>query len=243
MPVYRKSLGDTVGSLAPGGSPTGGEYYGAGGRWVNVGGCFFGRAEDWPAFQRMYLCADRYTSCTVPCPADTCGGGNLSACAGYQAPPAAPAAPAPNPAANPPSPYTAAPKDTAGTVKTSPKITVETSEGPVELAPEFVPGVSDGSLTPATIRIPNIWDQLDPTKVSQFEYRGTARTLPGWVSDKWRNTLATALAPLTPGSAVPGADAAPVPVDGGGVSLLVLVAIGGAAWMMRDKKTTRRRAA
>jgi len=48
------------------------EFFGPGGRWIG-NGCFFGPPEDWPAFQRM-ICKDCYTSCTIPCPEDTCAG-------------------------------------------------------------------------------------------------------------------------------------------------------------------------
>jgi hypothetical protein len=134
--------------------------------------------------------------------------------------------------------------DTFGTVQTSPKITVETSEGPVEISADFVPGVSDGSLVPVQIRIPNVWDSLDPTKVSQFEYRGLSTSLPIWISDRWRKTLATAAGAVTPDSLIPGAGGEPVAVDGE-IPLWVWAAIGAAAWMMRDKRQQvyRRRAA
>jgi len=240
MPLLRTSLGDGPGTLAPGGSPSGGEYYGAGGRWVNVAGCFFGAPEDWPGFQRAYLCSSPYTTCSVPCPSDTCGGGNASACPGYVAP-QTPVNQVVNPTA--PAPAAKPSTDTAGKSLTSPKITVETSEGPIEVPAEFVPGVSDGALTPARIHIPNIWDSLDPSKVSQFEYRGLATSLPSWVSDRWRQTLAAALGPVTPGSDIPGGGGAPSPVNGE-IPVWVWAVIGAAAWAMsenRARTTSHRR--
>jgi len=209
-----------AGSLAPGGSPTGGEYYGAGGSWVNVGGCFFGRESDWPAFQRAYLCSSPYSSCTVPCPSDTCGGGNAAACPGYQAP----AAPAPSVQTPAPGPASA-PKVVT--------VEIQTPEGAVsvQMPEDYIPGTADHDLTPARVRIPNIWDSLDPTKQSQFAYRGVARSLPVWISKEWRETLSAAAA--TPAPAVdPLAAAAEMP-------FLAFVAIGAACWMLRDKKGKR----
>ncbi len=198
-------------------------YYGPGGSWIS-NGCFIGDPADWPSFQRNYLCNLPYTSCPIPCPADTCGGGNAAACPGG----------APAPATPPPSPYSASPD--AGKTVTSPKITVETSEGPVEISADFVPGVSDGALTPAQIRIPNIWDQLDPTKTSQFDYRGLATSLPVWISDRWRETLNTAAGPMAPPA--PAGD--PIAASSE-VPLWVWAAIAAAAWAMRPNKTATRR--
>jgi len=211
------------------------EYYGPGGRWIS-NGCFIGAPEDWPAFQRAYLCNSPYSTCPIPCPSDTCGGGNAAACPGYVAPAQTPASQVVNPTAA--ASVVAAPAPSQGKSVTSPTITVETSNGQIEVPAEFVPGVSDGALIPARIHIPNIWDSLDPSKVSQFEYRGLATSLPSWISDRWRETLAPTLGPVAPGADAP----APVAASGD-IPLWVWAAIGAAAWAMREKRTTRKVAA
>ena len=84
-------------------------------------------------------------------------------------------------------------------------VTVETPAGPVQVPAVVVPGVSDVTLVPTTIRIPNIWDSLDPTKVSQFEFRGRSMTLPVWISAAYRRSL------VPTGAAAPGAPTAVAP--------------------------------
>lgn len=40
--------------------------------------------------------------------------------------------------------------------------------------------------TPVTSsRLPSLWDLLDPTKASQFTYRGLHTTMPTWISQRW----------------------------------------------------------
>lgn len=195
-------------------------YFGPGGSWIN-NGCFIGDPADWPSFQRNYLCNLPYTSCPIPCPADTCGGGNAAACPGYVAPSQQVATPAaPNPS-------------------TSPKVVsvdIQTPEGAatVQMPEDYIPGTADHELTPARVHIPNIWDSLDPTKSSQFDYRGLSRSLPVWISQSWRDTLSDAAAPPAPAPASfdPFAAAAEYP-------FLIYAAIGAAAWLLRDKKGKR----
>jgi len=143
----------------------------------------------------------------------------------YSAP--APSAPAPStPAAVGPQPnYSTAPKVVT--------VEIQTPDGAVSVAmpEEYIPGTADHDLTPARVRIPNIWDSLDPTKTSQFAYRGLARSLPVWISKDWRETLSAAAAPAAP-AVDPLAAAAEMP-------FLAFVAIGAACWMLRDKKGKR----
>jgi len=233
MPVLRQ-LGDAAFSCAPGYYQPSPEYTACiPNDWIRVPGCWIGPAVNWPGVCPTLSCGRELcpTAPAAPAPAPV---------AAYT-----PAAPAPAPV----SPYTATPAESPvseqGKAVVAPKITVETSEGPVEISADFVPGVSDGSLTPVQIRIPNVWDSLDPSKQSQFEYRGLATSLPVWISDRWRQTLATAAGAVTPGSPIPGAGGDPVAVDGE-IPLWVWAAIGAAAWMMRDKSRAvafRRRAA
>ena len=92
---------------------------------------------------------------------------------------------------------------------------------------DLTPGTTDQALTPAMVRIPNIWDSLDPSAVSQFEYRGLSRTFPPWISQAYRRSLLPAVV------AAPGAGG-----DGGalGIPWWVWLAIGGTAYALRGKR-------
>jgi hypothetical protein len=163
-----------------------------------------------------YACAqDGYSGAQSPC-SPMCqpfwsaisinGQPASSVCGAYAAPAASapsPSAPAPGqvtpvPATPAPSsqvvttPAPARPADqNSGGAVSLPKITVETSAGPVQVSADQVPGVSDLALSPAvnSVRIPNIWDQLDPSQVSQFAYRGLATSLPVFFSPNYRQFL------------------------------------------------------
>lgn len=125
---------------------------------------------------------------------------------------------APQPAVTAPASTTPQPKAVA--------VTVESANGPMVVSSDYVPGVADQSLTPVQIRIPNIWDLLDPSAVSQFEYRGLSTSLPVWISRQWRYQQAG-------GGASAPATAAANPV-------WVFVAIGAAAYFLGG--ATKRRA-
>jgi len=91
--------------------------------------------------------------------------------------------------------------------------------------------VGDQSLVPVQVRIPNIWDLLDPTKASQFEYRGLSTSLPVWISLQYRRAQAAAAA----------AAASPAPAAGSvaGIPWWVLLAIGGTAYALSDRPKRR----
>lgn len=143
------------------------------------------------------------------------GGGNTTAVPPASTPTPAPTAPAPQtaPAAAPPQPATSplAP------------VTVQTDTGPqiVMLPSDQVPG---GPLVPAIVHIPNIWDSLDPSAVSQFEYRGLSRTFPPWISAAYRRSLTPAAAPAGAGSGI------------GNIPWWVWLAIGGTAYALRGSR-------
>jgi len=213
--IARVGLGDAAFSCAPGYYQPSPDYTACiPNDWMRVPGCWIGPKTDWP----------------LVCPSLSCGG---SLCPTAQSAPApsysapAPSAPAPStPAAVGPQPnYSTAPKVVT--------VEIQTPDGAVSVAmpEEYIPGTADHDLTPARVRIPNIWDSLDPTKTSQFAYRGLARSLPVWISKDWRETLSAAAAPAAP-AVDPLAAAAEMP-------FLAFVAIGAACWMLRDKKGKR----
>jgi hypothetical protein len=108
--------------------------------------------------------------------------------------------------------------------------TVLTPSGPITVPAAVVPSAS-GPLTPAQIRIPSIWDSLDPSKLSQFEYRGLSLSLPSWISAAYRNSLAPATASTT---GVMALDLSAVP---GWVWILIL----GALFLLSNGKARRQR--
>ena len=104
--------------------------------------------------------------------------------------------PAPSPSLNVPAPTTSAPPQ-------GPPVTVNTPGGGTATVPASeAPTGTDASLSPVSIHVPNIWDSLDPSKVSQFQYRGQALSMPVWMSRQY-------LDQITPPSS-PGGDAAAV---------------------------------
>jgi hypothetical protein len=107
-------------------------------------------------------------------------------------------------------------------------ITVETPAGPVQVAAASVPEAS--LTTPAKISVPNIWDSLDPSKASQFDYRGLSTSLAPWMSAAFANSLAPAPAP--PASIF-------APVMAGSIPIWVWALIVGAAIYFSGKKTQR----
>lgn len=105
-------------------------------------------------------------------------------------------------------------------------VTVQTDSGQstIMMPAAMTPGTTDQALTPAMVRIPNIWDSLDPTRASQFEYRGLSRTFPPWISEAYRRSLAPRDSTAAAGDA--GAS---------GIPWWVWLAIGGAAYALRGK--------
>lgn len=167
--------------------------------------------------------------------------GTLSCAAGggFCAPWCAPAGPAPStpgPSAPQVQQNVGAPPEQQPQTVTVPKsqpvgVTVESAAGPVVVSSDYVPGNTDQSLVPIQVRIPNIWDLLDPTSASQFEYRGLSTALPSWISLEYRRAQAAKIAGPTP--------------DAGGAALAgvpwwVWLAIGGAAYAMSDRPAKRR---
>ena len=71
-------------------------------------------------------------------------------------------------------------------------VTVQTPGGPITMPAALLPGVTDVTLTPAMVQLPSIWDSLDPSKISQFEYRGISTSFPVWISEQYRDSLAPA---------------------------------------------------
>jgi hypothetical protein len=110
-------------------------------------------------------------------------------------------------------------------------ITVQTPAGPVQVPAASVPEAS--LTTPAKISVPNIWDSLDPTKASQFDYRGLSTSIPSWMS-------ASFVASLTPQPAP--APASIFSAAAGSVPIWVWVLIAGAAIYFGNRKTTTTRA-
>lgn len=104
--------------------------------------------------------------------------------------------------------------------------TVETSAGPIEVPAASLPAVSDVTLTPAMVRLPSVWDSLDPSKASPFEYRGISTSFPPWISQEYRDSLAPA-------------PAAPEVPQFGGVPWWVWLAIAGALFLFADHKRRR----
>jgi hypothetical protein len=171
-----------------------------------------------------------------------CAGFRPSFCPPVYAPAAAPAAspspllgPAPMAPASAPPPV-AQPTQQTPTPAPKPKpVTVETSTGPVVVSSDVVPGVADLQLVPAQVRVPNIWDSLDPSKASLFAYRGLQRSLPVWIGRNYRRSLLDAS-----GSAASPAGAN---ASGDGLPWVVWAVILGTAWALRDKHAPRARAA
>jgi hypothetical protein len=93
-------------------------------------------------------------------------------------------------------------------------VVVQTPTGPVTVPATVVPGVASGTLTPAQIHIPNVWDSLDPSKLSQFEFRGLSLSLPSWISAAFRDSLV------------------PRPVAAAGASLIDVSAVPGWVWLL-----------
>lgn len=210
--------------------------------WIETQ-CYIGPAANWPGYLANQ-CSERYAgNCQSLCGPETCAGGNEAACKTSQWS-TAPVAPVSSPTvttAPAQAGYISTPKTvTSDPVKT---VTVQTADGgTVEVAASDVPGVEDQALTvPTMVHVPNVWDSLDPTKESQFKFSGgPATALPYWISDAWREKLATAAssgATMTP--AGPTAAAA-APAGDAGVPLLGLALVAGIAWMLRDKKGGRR---
>jgi hypothetical protein len=157
----------------------------------------------------------------------------------------APAAPAPAPQvvmvqapAAPPAGSNLVPPEQQAKPDTTPAaaavgVTVESAAGPVAVSSDLVPGYTDQALVPVQVRIPNIWDLLDPSAVSQFEYRGLSTALPVWISQQYRRQQAAAIAPATT-----------APADGSiaGIPWWVWLAIGGTAYAMSGKPARKARA-
>lgn len=161
---------------------------------------------------------------------------------------AAVSAPAPPPVSAPVSPAAPTqPVQTSGPnappTDQGPPVTIQTPSGPIQVPAGQVPGVTDQTLTPINITIPNIWDSLDPNKVSQFAYRGLATTLPVWISLAFRQRLAARAA----GSGAPGAPIVAPPAASGSF-LDSLASSGGWIWLvilaalllLRDKPVRHR---
>jgi hypothetical protein len=122
---------------------------------------------------------------------------------------------------------TAAPAGSGGDTH----VTVETPGGPVSMPAVLLPAVSDVTLTPAMVRIPNIWDSLDPSKISQFAYRGISTSFPVWISQQYRDSLAPA-----------SVEAPPMLGPGpGDIPWWVLVAIVAAMYMFSGRARIARR--
>ena len=107
-------------------------------------------------------------------------------------------------------------------------VTVQTPGGPITMPAALLPGVTDVTLTPAMVQLPSIWDSLDPSKISQFEYRGISTSFPVWISEEYRESLA------------------PTPTESagmigpGGIPWWVLLAIAAAIYGFSGKARARR---
>lgn len=173
---------------------------------------------------------------TMHCNTPGAGGFCNPWCTPAAAPPAAgPAAPPSGPVMqNIPPENQPAPLTQQNQTPAAVPVTVETIAGPVTVSSDFVPGNTDQALVPVQVRIPNIWDLLDPTKASQFEYRGLSTALPGWISLEYRRAQAAKIAAAGAPPAGSGG------LDLGGVPWWVWLAIGGTAYYLSDRPAKRR---
>ncbi|PJF28490.1 MAG: hypothetical protein CUN53_00115 [Phototrophicales bacterium] len=74
-------------------------------------------------------------------------------------------------------------------------VTLDPITTPVQVKrdePDATPLVQDGTpatMVPAAVRLPNIWDRLDPSKPSLLWREGPARALPVWASAQFADSL------------------------------------------------------
>jgi hypothetical protein len=184
---------------------------------------------------QQLVCADNnYTAAKAGCIDPTCAPyrSQIPWCSGGGGSTAVPPSPAPTPAPQLPAAQTAPaapPPPAAPAASKTVPVTVQTDTGQqttILVPASQTPGTTDQALTPAMVHIPNIWDSLDPTKASQFEYRGLSRTLPPWISPAYRRSLMQAAAPA-PAAGDTGAS---------GIPWWVWLAIGGTAYALRGKR-------